>query len=57
LGICERSGTRSIDLGIRANAGTRKIWEFASWQAPTQAEKTPEKKYLKNASPFARAGA
>jgi hypothetical protein len=57
LGIRERSGTRSIDLGIRANAGTRTIWEFASWQAPTQAEKKPEKKYRKNVSPIARAGA
>jgi hypothetical protein len=34
-----------------ALAPTR-IWEIERWQAPTQAEKTPEKKYRKNTSPI-----
>jgi hypothetical protein len=49
--------TQPANLGIRAGAGTRAIWEFERWQAPTQAEKTPEKKYLKNVSPIPSAGA
>jgi hypothetical protein len=30
----------------------RVIWEFGRTLAPTQAEKTPEKKYRKNTSPI-----